>query len=38
MRHLFFLTWLWTRGGRLGRLTVILFLAIFAVLVYSVMH
>ncbi len=38
MRHFMFLTWLWTRGGRFGRLTVILFLAIFAVLLYSVMR
>jgi hypothetical protein len=38
MRHLMFLTWLWTRGGRLGRLTVILFFAIFAILLYSVMR
>jgi hypothetical protein len=32
MRHLMFLTWLWMRGGRLGGLTVILFLIIFALL------
>jgi len=38
MRHLLFLTFLWTQCGRFGRVTVILFCAIFAILLYSVIR